>query len=37
VPEGMTRVDDIKFEGQQLIVEDRAAAKKVVLRASLGL
>jgi hypothetical protein len=37
VPEGMTRVDDIKFEGRQLIVEDRAAAKKIVLRASLGL
>jgi hypothetical protein len=36
VPEGMTRVDDIKFEGRQFIVEDRAAAKKIVLRASLG-
>jgi hypothetical protein len=37
VPEGMTRVDDIKLEHRQLIVEDRAAAKKVVLGASLGL
>lgn len=37
VPEGMTRVDDVRLEGRQLIVEDRAAAKKIVLGASLGL
>ncbi|MCL5744126.1 MAG: hypothetical protein M1541_09410, partial [Acidobacteria bacterium] len=36
-PEGMTRVDDIQLEGRRLIVEDRAAGKKIVLPASLGL
>ncbi len=37
VPEGMTRIDDVKLEGRQLIIEDRAAGKKITLRASLGL
>ncbi|MCE5307834.1 MAG: aldose 1-epimerase family protein [Acidobacteriales bacterium] len=37
VPEGMTRVDDIKLENRKLTIEDRAADKKIVLRASLGL
>lgn len=37
VPEGMTRVDDVKLEGRQIVIEDRAAGKKITLRASLGL
>lgn len=37
VPEGFTRVDEVKLEGGKLIVEDRAAGKSVVLVASQEL
>lgn len=36
-PEGMTRVDDVRLEGGRLIVEDRAAGRRITLAASLGL
>ncbi|MEX2264489.1 MAG: hypothetical protein WD696_21220 [Bryobacteraceae bacterium] len=36
-PEGMNRVDDVRHEGGQLIVEDRKARKQITLAASLPL
>lgn len=36
-PAGMTRVDDVRLEGGQLVIEDRAAGKRITLAASLGL
>jgi hypothetical protein len=37
VPEGFTRVDDIKLEGGKLTILDNTAGKQVVLAASRGL
>lgn len=37
VPEGFRKVDDVRLENGQIIVEDRAARKRVTLSASLGL
>jgi hypothetical protein len=37
VPEGFTRVDDIKLEGGKLTIQDSAAGKQVVLQASRRL
>lgn len=37
VPEGFTRVDDVRVEGGQVVVEDKAAGKVVRLAASLPL
>jgi hypothetical protein len=36
-PEGMTHIDDVRLEGGNLIIEDRAAGKRVTLAASLGM
>jgi hypothetical protein len=36
-PEGMTRVDDVRLENGQIIVEDRASGKTIKLAASLPL
>ena len=36
-PAGMSKIDDVRLEGGKIIVEDRAAAKQVVLAASLPL
>ena len=37
VPEGFGRIDDVRFENGQVIIEDRTANKQVVLAASRGL
>lgn len=37
VPEGFSRVDDVRLEGGKLIVDDRGAGKRVVLNASQEL
>ena len=37
VPEGFQKVDDVKFEGGQIVIEDRKAKKRVTLTASLPL
>ena len=37
VPEGMTHIDDVRLEGGDLVIEDRAAGKRVALAASLGM
>jgi hypothetical protein len=37
VPDGMRKVDDVRLEGGKLTIEDRAAAKTLVLPASLPL
>jgi len=37
VPEGFSRVDDVKLEGDKLTIEDWSSGKRVVLPASLGL
>jgi hypothetical protein len=36
-PPGMTRVDDVRLEGGLLVIEDRAAGRRIALPASLGL
>jgi hypothetical protein len=36
-PEGFEKVDDIRLEGGQLIIEDRKADKTISLRASRNL
>jgi len=36
-PEGMSRVDDVRAENGKIIVEDRAAGKRLTLAASLPL
>ncbi len=35
VPEGFTKVDDVRLENRQIVIEDRAAGKRVMLAASL--
>jgi len=35
-PDGFEKVDDVKIENGQIVIEDRAARKKVTLAASLG-
>ena len=37
VPEGMTRVDDVRLESGQIVIEDRKGKKRVSLAASRGL
>ena len=37
VPPEMTRVDDVRLDGGQLVIEDRSSGKRVSLAASLGL
>ncbi|MGH9660453.1 MAG: hypothetical protein ACRD96_18025, partial [Bryobacteraceae bacterium] len=37
VPEGFSKVDDVRLESGRLIVEDRAAGRRITLEASLGL
>ena len=37
VPEGFQKVDDIRFEGGTLVIEDRGAAKRISLAASRRL
>jgi hypothetical protein len=37
VEEGFAKVDDVLLEGGKIIVEDKAARKKIVLTASRGL
>ncbi len=37
VPEGFGKVDDIRIENHQLVIEDRSAHKQVTLAATLGL
>ena len=37
VPEGMKKVDAVRLEGGRIVIEDRAAGKRVTLAASLGL
>ena len=37
VPEGFTKVDDVRQEGGELIIEDKAARKSIRLAASLAL
>ena len=37
VPEGFTRVDDVRLENGRIVIEDRAAGKQVVLPASRPL
>jgi hypothetical protein len=36
-PEGMRKVDDVRLEGGQLVIEDRGAKKQITLKASLPL
>ncbi len=36
-PEGFRKIDDVRLEGGRLIIEDRAAGKRMELAASLGL
>ncbi len=36
-PEGMTKVDDVRFEAGKIAVEDRTAGKRLEIPASLGL
>jgi hypothetical protein len=36
-PEGMTRIDDVRFENGSIIIQDHAAGKRIVLAASLPL
>lgn len=36
-PEGFGKVDDVSLEGGHLVIEDRAAGKRITLAASLGL
>jgi hypothetical protein len=36
-PEGMRTIDDVRLENGQIVIEDRAAGRKVALRASRGL
>jgi hypothetical protein len=36
VPDGMTKVDEIRLENGQLVIEDRSAAKRIKLAASLA-
>jgi hypothetical protein len=37
VPEGFSRVDDVRLENGRLVIEDRGANERVVLAASRGL
>ncbi len=37
VPDGFGRVDDVRLENGQVIIEDTTAKKRVVLAASRGL
>ena len=37
VPQGFSKVDDVRLENGQLVIEDRAAGKTVTLAASIGL
>lgn len=37
VPDGFHKVDDVRLEGGQLIIEDRRAKKTITLKASQGL
>jgi hypothetical protein len=37
VPEGMKKVDDVRLENGQIVIEDRTSGKKVTLAASMGL
>jgi len=37
LPEGFQKVDEVRLENGQLVIEDRAAQKRVMLVASLGL
>jgi hypothetical protein len=37
VPDGFTKVDDVRMENGQIIIEDRTSGKKVTLAASLKL
>ncbi|MEO7653277.1 MAG: hypothetical protein ABIZ80_22695, partial [Bryobacteraceae bacterium] len=37
VPQGFHKVDDVKFEGGRIVIEDRKAKKRVTLTASLPL
>jgi len=36
-PQGFDKVDDIRLENGTLVIEDKAAAKRITLRASIGL
>jgi hypothetical protein len=36
-PEGMGKVDDVRMETGQIVIEDRSAGKQIALRASVGL
>jgi len=36
-PRGFDKVDDIRLENGRLVVEDRAAGKRIILPASIGL
>jgi hypothetical protein len=37
VPEGFTKVDDVRLETGRLVIEDRTARKRAELAASAGL
>jgi hypothetical protein len=37
VPEGFGKVDDVRLENHQIVIEDRSAHKQVTLAATLGL
>jgi hypothetical protein len=37
VPEGFTKVDDVRMENGQIVVEDRTAQKEIRLAASRNL
>ena len=37
VPEGFMKVDSIELQNGQIVIEDRAAQKKITLSASRGL
>jgi hypothetical protein len=36
-PEGMRKVDDVRLEGGEIVIEDRTAGQRVTLAASRGL
>jgi hypothetical protein len=37
IPQGFTKVDDVRLENGRIVVEDKAAQKQVTLAASMGL
>ncbi|MBV9308893.1 MAG: hypothetical protein JOZ45_22290 [Acidobacteriaceae bacterium] len=37
IPEGFGKVDDVRLENRQIVIEDRSAHKQVTLAATLGL